>query len=176
MFEWRKSVQYWWSYILFSPECRELTSMLDPLLYRWGVPPVVIRCVHWTMQMWVLQTWIIALGFTVIMCYKCLVHLDNQHIVTLHSSSPWGFGVDLKCVIFRCIVVITFMGISSTIAFRMLLMISQHWLRKWLCWLSAIRQQAINWTKIAWFMTLYGITEHWKEQLLMSSVLTRQSR
>ena len=36
VFEWRKSVHYWWSYILFSPECKELTSMLDPLLYRWG--------------------------------------------------------------------------------------------------------------------------------------------
>ena len=32
VFEWRKSVHYWWSYILFSPECKELTSMLDPLL------------------------------------------------------------------------------------------------------------------------------------------------
>ena len=42
VFEWRKSVHYWWSYILFSPECKELTSMLDPLLYRWGVPLVVI--------------------------------------------------------------------------------------------------------------------------------------
>ena len=58
VFEWRKSVHYWWSYKLFSPECKELTSMLDPLLYKWGVPPVVIRCVHWTMQMGVLQTWI----------------------------------------------------------------------------------------------------------------------
>ena len=56
VFEWRKSVHYWWSYILFSPECKELTSMLDPLLYRWGVPPVVIRCVHWTMHREVLQT------------------------------------------------------------------------------------------------------------------------
>ena len=67
VFEWRKSVHYWWSYILFSPECKELTSMLDPLLYRWGVPPVVIRCVHWTMQMWVLQTWIIAQGPAIVM-------------------------------------------------------------------------------------------------------------
>ena len=33
VFEWRKSVYYWWSHILFSPECKELTSMLDPLLY-----------------------------------------------------------------------------------------------------------------------------------------------
>ena len=28
---WVKSVHYWWSYILFSPERKELTSMLDPL-------------------------------------------------------------------------------------------------------------------------------------------------
>ena len=41
--------------------------MLDPVLYRWGVPPVVIRCVHWTMQMWVLQTWITAQGLAIIM-------------------------------------------------------------------------------------------------------------
>ena len=67
VFQWRKSVHYWWSYILFSPECKELTSMLDPLLYRWGVPPVVIRCVHWTMQMGVLQTWIKALGLYIVM-------------------------------------------------------------------------------------------------------------
>ena len=70
VFQWRKSVHYWWSYILFSPECKELTSMLDPLLYRWGVPPVVIRCVHWTMQMWVLQTWIKALGLYIVMSSK----------------------------------------------------------------------------------------------------------
>ena len=67
MFEWRKSVHYWWSYILFSPECKELTSMLDPLLYRWGVPPIVIRCVHWTMQMGVLQTWIKAQDIVIVM-------------------------------------------------------------------------------------------------------------
>ena len=67
VFEWRKSVHYCWSYILFSPECKELTSMLDPLLYRWGVPPVVIRCVHCTMQMGVLQTWIKAQGIAIVM-------------------------------------------------------------------------------------------------------------
>ena len=50
--EWRKSVHYRGSHILFAPECKELTCMLDPLLYRWGVPP------HWTMQSGVLQTWI----------------------------------------------------------------------------------------------------------------------
>ena len=70
VFQWRKSVHYWWSYILFSPECKELASMLDPLLYRWGVPPVVIRCVHWTMQMWVLQTWIKALGLYIVMLWS----------------------------------------------------------------------------------------------------------
>ena len=41
--------------------------MLDRLLYRWGVPPVVIRCVHWTMQMWVLQTWIKAQSLPIVM-------------------------------------------------------------------------------------------------------------
>ena len=69
VFEWRKSVHYWWSYILFSPECKELTGMLDPLLYRWSVPPVVIRCVHWTMQMEVLQTWIKAQGLAIVMLF-----------------------------------------------------------------------------------------------------------
>ena len=67
--EWKKSVHYWWSYILFAPEGKELTCMLDPLLYRWGVPPVVIRCVHWTMQSGVLQTWISIHCSVVIMCY-----------------------------------------------------------------------------------------------------------
>ena len=67
VFEWRKSVHYWWSYILFSPGCKELTSMLDPLLYRWGVPPVVIRCVHWTMQMGVLLTLIMAQSTDIVM-------------------------------------------------------------------------------------------------------------
>ena len=77
MFEWRKSVHYWWSYILFSPECKELTSMLDPLLYRWGVPSVVMKCVHWTMQMWALQTWIIAQGLAIIMFNSPLKIISN---------------------------------------------------------------------------------------------------
>ena len=67
VFEWRKSVHYWWSNILFSPGCKELTSMLDPLLYRWGVPPVVIRGVHWTMQMGVLLTLIMAQSTDIVM-------------------------------------------------------------------------------------------------------------
>ena len=50
MFELRKYVHYWWSYISFAPECKELACILDPLSYWWGVPPVVIRCVHWTVQ------------------------------------------------------------------------------------------------------------------------------
>ena len=58
VFEWRKYVHYLWSYVSFAPECKELTCMTDPLLYRWDIPPVVIRCVHWTMQRGVLQTWI----------------------------------------------------------------------------------------------------------------------
>ena len=95
VFQWRKSVHYWWSYILFSPECKELTSMLDPLLYRWGVPPVVIRCVHWTRQMWVLQTWIKALGLYIVM--SATGHADGigfrGHIYAMHwnnSSLPLG--------------------------------------------------------------------------------------
>ena len=79
MFEWRKFVHYWWSYISFSPECKELTSMLDPLLYRWGVPPVVIRCVHWTMQMWVLLTRIIAQGLAIVMTWSSGDHTTDHH-------------------------------------------------------------------------------------------------
>ena len=78
VFEWRKSVHYWWSYILFSPERKELTSMPDPLLYRWGVPPVVIRCVHWTMQMWVLQTWNKAQGLAILMSCIILLKFINH--------------------------------------------------------------------------------------------------
>ena len=71
------AAENWWSYILFSPECKELTSMLDPLLYRWGVPPVVIRCVHWTMQMWILQTWIKAQGLAIVTDYTvCMDYMD----------------------------------------------------------------------------------------------------
>ena len=83
VFEWRKSVHYWWSYILFSPECKESTGMLDPLLYRWSAPPVVIRCVHWTMQMEVLQTWIKAQGLAIVMYYSL-----NQILPTAHNHIP----------------------------------------------------------------------------------------
>ena len=67
VFDSRKSVHSWWSYISCSPECKELTCMLDPLLYRWGIPPVVIRCVHLTMRRGVLQTWITAQSPTIVM-------------------------------------------------------------------------------------------------------------
>ena len=49
---------------------KELTCMPDPLIHRWGVPPVVIRCVHWTMQRGLLQTWLTALGPAIIMLLK----------------------------------------------------------------------------------------------------------
>ena len=88
VFQWRKSVHYWWSYILFSPECKELTSMLDPLLYRWGVPPVVIRCVHWTMQMWVLQTWIKALGLYIVMCSISALNPSSVQVPSVFSLCP----------------------------------------------------------------------------------------
>ena len=53
--------------------------MLDPLLYRHGVPPVVIRCVHWTMQMGVLQTWIKVQGITIVM--KVVRYNVCSHII-----------------------------------------------------------------------------------------------
>ena len=92
VFEWRKSAHYWWSYISFSPVCKELTSMLDPLLYRWGVPPVVIRCVHWTMQSGVLQTWIKALGLANVMgSHKMARPQQNWGLLTLLTrwASIW---------------------------------------------------------------------------------------
>ena len=96
VFQWRKSVHYWWSYILFSPECKELTSMLDPLLYKWGVPPVVIRCVHWTMQMWVLQTWIKALGLYIVMVYSTGYSDADQrkHQSSASLAFVWGIHRD----------------------------------------------------------------------------------
>ena len=89
VFEWRKSVHYWWSYISFSPECKELTSMLDPLWYRWGVPPVVIRCVHWTMQRGVLQTWIKALALANVMFYPTR-RMQIQPLNSLKTVSKVG--------------------------------------------------------------------------------------
>ena len=95
VFEWRQSVHYWWSYILFSPECKELTSMLDPLLYRWGVPPVVIRCVRWTMQSGVQQTWIKALGIANVMKYPNLIN-PTMHL----SHVPQCTTLEQKCAHF----------------------------------------------------------------------------
>ena len=46
--------------------------MIDHLIYRWGVLPVVIRCVHWLMQRGVLQTWITVLGPAIVMLGPCV--------------------------------------------------------------------------------------------------------
>ena len=94
VFEWRKSVHYRWSYILFSPECKELTSMLDPLLYRRGVPPVVIRCVHWTMQMGVLQTWIKAQGIAVVMNSDCKSGCFQTSWNPTNKMSYWILSIE----------------------------------------------------------------------------------
>ena len=107
VFEWRKSVHYWWSCILFSPECKELTSMLDPLLYRWGVPPFVIRCVHWTMQMWVLQTWSIAQGVAIVMSSPLqsdglshyLRNINIPSILRIFLSNPMVTEKNMQSVI-----------------------------------------------------------------------------
>ena len=37
VFESRKSVHYWWSYISFAPKCKELTCTLNPLI-QMGCP------------------------------------------------------------------------------------------------------------------------------------------
>ena len=98
--EWKKSVLYWWSYILFAPECKELTCMLDPLLYRWGVPPVVIRRVHWTMQSGVTQTWITIHCLVVVMnsgTRDLGFNISSERLVNLtrcwnpltHVASAW---------------------------------------------------------------------------------------
>ena len=38
VFEWRKSVQYWWSYISFSPECKELNQHARPSIIQTACP------------------------------------------------------------------------------------------------------------------------------------------
>ena len=90
VFEWRKSVHYWWSYISFAPECKELTCMLDPLLYRWSVPPVVIRCVHWTMQRGVLQTWINIHSPAIVMGSR--ISVDDQFLIFKIRTLTWPSG------------------------------------------------------------------------------------
>ena len=76
--------------------------MLDPPLCRWGVPPVVIRCVHWTMQMWVLQTWIIAQGLAIVMEYICVTFTMLLLWVNLWYFGTWfrvtaRAGCDKQC-------------------------------------------------------------------------------
>ena len=152
VFEWRKSVHYWWSYILFSPECKELTSMLDPLLYRWGVPPVVIRCVHWTMQSGVPQTCIKALGLANVMTWTIV---DSSFILPYsvswqqwikcagelnHHSTHWLLGdmaVISICTFFWHIVTMDILSNCHWIP------LNQHWSK---FWIDALRQQSITWT------------------------------
>ena len=74
-------------HIIFSRMQRVITSMLAPLLYRWGVPPVVIRCVHWTMQMWVLQAWIIAQGLAIVVMHSVCPPL-NLPLVNRNKTFP----------------------------------------------------------------------------------------
>ena len=78
------------SNILFSPECKELISMLDPLLYMWGVPPVVIRCVHWTMQMGVLQTWITTQSTAMVMVTNWLFSAANLALAGFPLTKSLG--------------------------------------------------------------------------------------
>ena len=65
-------------HIIFSRMQRINQHARSSIIYRWGVPPVVIRCVHWTMQMWVLQTWIIAQGLAIVM--EVLKHIWPHEI------------------------------------------------------------------------------------------------
>ena len=68
--------------------------MLDPLLYRWGVPPVVIRCVHWTMQMGVLLTWIMAQSTAIVM------HANGGASHSQSASKNFIMLFDNLCFIF----------------------------------------------------------------------------
>ena len=97
VFEWMKSVHYWWSYILFAPEWKELTCMLDPLSYRWGVPPIVIRYVHWTMQRGVLQTWITAQSpATVMVSADYFVQFSSVQFI-YWKQAPVGLYFQIQC-------------------------------------------------------------------------------
>ena len=62
-----------------------VTGMLDPLWYRWGVPSVVIRCVHWTMQMGVLQAWITTQSIVIVMgkILEIMHTLDSNFVLKL---------------------------------------------------------------------------------------------
>ena len=92
-------VHYWWSYILFAPKCKELTCMLVPLLYRWGVPPVVIRCVHWTMQRGVLQICITSQNPVIVMFVPPMAVLWETKFLgySLHSPRSIFYSLSSKC-------------------------------------------------------------------------------
>ena len=73
----------------------------------------------------------------------------------IYSLSPWTCIYDIKCVISKCLVMITFRS------FPVLLQLGEwhgtipiknpDWLR---LWLGAIRQQAITWTSFCWLMSM----------------------
>ena len=65
---------------------------------------------------------------------------------------------DFKCVIFKCVVVITFMSISIVVTFRRIMQ-SPTDDKSIFVQVMAIEQQAITWTNVACgSMMLYGIT------------------
>ena len=72
--------------------------MLDPLLYRWSVAPVVIRSVHWTMQREVLQTLITSQSPAIVMSCD---RPSNLTQIGFKSSIfqpvwPWNLMDDLE--------------------------------------------------------------------------------
>ena len=86
--------------VKYSEECKELTCMLDLLSYRWGVPPV-IRCVHWTMQRGVLQTWITPQSPAIVMnphrqwWYSSLLMLNSN----IRHTKPENLNISYLCSI-----------------------------------------------------------------------------
>ena len=88
----------------------ELTCMLDPLSYRWGVPPVVIRCVHWTMQSAVLQTWNITQSPTIVM---------QQYSSLSETGLSWTKFLSIPCLLMSGspkIVAISFRRLMLTVS------------------------------------------------------------
>ena len=53
-------------------------------------PPVVIRCVHWTMQMWVLPTWIKAQGLAIVIADVVGESINRRGGYHVTVSSPFS--------------------------------------------------------------------------------------
>ena len=94
MLEWRKSVHYWWSYILFAPECKELTCMLDPLLLQVGCPTCCYQVCALDHEREVQQTWITIQSPVVVMNfleYKIIYyHYYVWIVLTSKYLTHWG--------------------------------------------------------------------------------------